>query len=347
MKKTIALALCGILLLTGCNSGGSKTGREQKKLVLSTFGLSEDISAEDVYKPFEDEFGCSIVTETGTGSERYTKFAANPDSAIDVIELSLSYTAEGMAAGLFEPIDVSKIKNCQNLIPAAKTIAEETGGAAYVINSIGIIYDPDATGFEIKDFNDLWDDSLKGKIAIPDITTTFGPSMVYLASDYKGADIKSDNGAAAFEALAELKPNIVKTYAKSSDLINMFTAGEIAVAVVGDFGVPTIQQANPNLKFTAPSGTYANFNTICINKNSANKELAYEYINYRLSAQLQKKTAGLLNEAPTNSLVELTAEKAANLTYGAVAQNAKSVDYTFVNPILEDWIDQWNRIVNN
>jgi len=348
MKKVIALALCGILLLGGCSTGGGGTGKnEEKKLVLSTFGLSEDISEEDIYKPFEDAFGCTIITETGTGSERYTKFASNPDSSIDLIELSQSYTADGVAAGLFEAVDFSKIENYENLLPAAKTIADETGGAAYVINSIGIIYDPEAVGVEINDFSDLWDESLKGKIAIPDITTTFGPAIVYVASDYKGVDIKSDNGAAAFEALEELKPNIVKTYSKSSDLINMFTAGEITAAIVGDYGVPTIKQANPNLEYIAPAGTYANFNVICVNKNSNNKELAYEYINYRLSAELQKKTAGLLNEAPTNSLVELTEEEAANLTYGEVAENAKSVDYTFVNPILSDWIDQWNRIINS
>lgn len=72
-------------------------------------------------------------------------------------------------------------------------------------------------------------------VSIPEITTTFGPAMVYMASDHAGVDIKSDNGEAAFAALAELKPNLVKTYAKSSDLINMFTSGEVAVAVVGEF----------------------------------------------------------------------------------------------------------------
>ena len=41
---------------------------------------------------------------------------------------------------------------------------------------------------------------LEGKIAIPDITTTFGPAMVYMASDYKGVDVTSDNGEAAFAA---------------------------------------------------------------------------------------------------------------------------------------------------
>lgn len=58
--------------------------------------------------------------------------------------------------------------------------------------------------------------------------------MVYVAGDHAGTPVAEDEGKAAFEALAELKPNLVKTYTKSSDLINMFTSGEVAAAVVGD-----------------------------------------------------------------------------------------------------------------
>lgn len=127
----------------------------------------------------------------------------------------------------------------------------------------------------------------------------------------------------------------------------MFTSGEVAAAVVGDFGVPTIQAANPNLVYITPEETYANFNTISITKNCKNKELAYEYLNYRLSPELQAKTGKTLNEAPTNKKVSFTEEESKNMTYGAAAENAKVLDYGFVNPLLNQWIDQWNRIINN
>lgn len=350
MKKVLALSLCAAMALTGCAGAapkGESKSTEEKKLVLSTYGLSEDISAEEVYKPFEDQFGCKIITETGSTNERYTKLSANAESSIDVIELSQAMTAKGIEEGLFEPLDLKKIENSQNLIGTAKTMAEAGQGVAYTINSIGIMYDPEAVGFEIKSFDDLWKAELEGSVAIPDITTTFGPAMVYMASDYKGVDVTSDNGKAAFEALEELKPNLVKTYAKSSDLINMFTSGEIKAAIVGDFGVPTIQKANPNLVFVSPEVTYANFNTISITKNCKDKELAYAYINYRLSKELQDKTTKALNEAPTNNQVTVAEENSKNMTYGPIAENAKVLDYTFVNPVLSDWIDQWNRIINN
>ena len=354
MKRIIALSVCTAFLvgsLTACGNsragGGKKAENGETRMVLSTYGLSEDISGEEVYRPFEEEFGCKIVTETGSTNERYTKLSADSETTIDVIELSQAMTAKGIEEGLFEPIDLSKIENSQYLIGAAKTMAEAGQGIAYTINSIGIVYNPEKTGFEITGFDDLWRAELEGSIAIPDITTTFGPAMVYMAGDYKGVDVESDKGAAAFEALEELKPNIVKTYAKSSDLINMFTSGEIAAAIVGDFGVPTIREADSSLVYVTPEVTYANFNTISITKNCKEKELAYEYINYRLSKELQTKTGRALNEAPTNNQVEFTAEESASMTYGEAAENAKVLDYTFINPILGDWIDRWNRIMNS
>lgn len=352
MKKTIAMVLCAAMTLTACG-GSASTGDSQaaaegkQKLVLSTYGLSEDISAEEVYAPFEKEFNCEIVTETGGTNDRYTKLAADSESSIDVIELSQAMTAKGIEEGLFEDIDLSKIENAGDMITAAKTMADAGQGVAYTINSIGIMYNPEAVDFEIKSFDDLWDPRLEGMVSIPEITTTFGPAMVYMASDHAGVDIKSDNAEAAFNALAELKPNLVKTYTKASDLINMFTSGEVAVAIVGDFGVPTIQAANPDLVYVTPDITYANFNTISITKNCKNKELAYAYLNYRLSPELQTKTGKALNEAPTNSKVEFTEEESKNMTYGEKAANAKVLDYSFVNPQLNSWIDQWNRIINN
>lgn len=347
MKKLLVGLMAGAMVLVGCSSN---SGSDAQKLVVSTWGLNADIVQKDVYEPFEKENNCEIVVEEGGTSDRYTKFANNPNSDVDIIELSQAEAQKGYAADLFEKLDYSKIGNAKDLIDAASKLKDDNGyGVPYTLNSIGIIYDKEATGFEIKEWNDLWDSRLKGQISIPEITTTFGPAMVHIASDYKGVDITSDNGKAAFEALEELKPNIVKTYTKSSDLTNMFSAGEISVAVVADFGVSLIQKNNENCEYVVPeSGTYANFNTIEVNKNSDNKDLAYKYIDWRLSKDLQYKDAvSDLNEAPTNKTVELTEEEALNKTYGDVAARAKVIDFKFVNPLLEEWVDQWTRILNS
>ena len=117
-----------------------------------------------------------------------------------------------------------------------------------------------------------------------------------------------------------MKPNVVKSYSKSSDLANMFASGEIVAAVVGDFAVPNIQAADANCVYVVPeSGTYANFNMVDVVSTSKNKELAYKFVNWRISQELQSVTSLSLNEGPTNAKVQLTDEQASQLTYGVVA----------------------------
>ncbi|MDE1549145.1 ABC transporter substrate-binding protein [Jeotgalibaca caeni] len=348
MKKlhTATLSLAATLLLAACGSQEATSSETSKELVISTFALSEDVIDRDVFQPFEEAQATEITYEVGNSSERFTKLQNNPNSTIDVIELSQANAATGVAEGLFEPLDETKVPNLKLLVDGAKD-AVDTSGAAYTINSIGIIYNEEAAGMKIDEWSDLWDPSLAGKISIPDVTTTFGPAMLYVASDYKEVDITSDNGEAAFQALEELKPNITKTYTKSSDLANLFQSGEIVAAVVGDFAYPIISEANPDVAYIVPaSGTYANFNTLNVVATSENKEAAYDFINWKLSQELQTKTAESLNEAPTNTEVTLEDAVAENKTYGDVAKRAKAVDFTFVNEHLEQWLTKWNQTLN-
>ena len=71
-----------------------------------------------------------------------------------------------------------------------------------------------------------------------------------------------------------------------------------------------------------------------INKNSQNKELAYEYVNWRLSQELQSATAVSLNEAPTNKDVvlaqaSLVAGESANAAT-ALAIAARQASHLFI-----------------
>ena len=165
MKKRVLAAVCmAAMAVTACSGGAEGEGAQaggKQKLVLSTYGLSEDISAEEVYAPFEEQFNCQIVTETGGTNDRYTKLKADSETTIDVIELSQAMAAKGAEEGLFETIDLSKIEHASDLIAAAKTLADNGQGVPYTINSIGIMYNPEAVGFEITGFDDLWKPELQ------------------------------------------------------------------------------------------------------------------------------------------------------------------------------------------
>ena len=346
-KKILATLLTGLVLGTSLVGCGKTEGAEAgKKLVVSTWGLNEDVLKETVFEPFAKEHGVEIVLDIGNNSERLTKIKNNPNSQIDITYLAESFAEQGIEAGIFEELDYSKIPNAEKLNSKAQTTVERGFGPAYTLNSIGIVVDPSA-GIEINAWEDLWKPELANKIAIPDITTTNGPAIVQIAAEKAGVSVEDDKGQAAFKELEALKPNIVKTYSKSSDLANMFASGEIVAAIAADFAYGNIAKAKPEVKYVVPkSGTYLNFNTININKNSNNKDLAYEFINYALSEEVQERTAKALSESPINTQVELSEEEASNLTYGSVVDNAKTIDFKFVNSVVDEWVNTWNRIMN-
>lgn len=346
-KKILSLLLTGVIsatALVGC--GKSEDSSAGNKLIVSTWGLNEDVLKKEIFEPFAKEHGVEVVLEIGNNSERLTKMKNNPNSNIDITYLAESFAEQGVEAGIFEKLDYSKIPNAKNINEKAKHTVENGYGPAYTLNSIGIVVDP-SSGVEIKSWEDLWKPELKGKIAIPDITTTNGAAIVSIAAQKAGVDITKDNGEAAFKELEKLKPNVVKTYSKSSDLANMFSSGEIVAAVASDFAYETIAKAKPGVENIIPqSGTYLNFNTININKNSKNKDLAYEFVNYALSPEVQERAAKALSEAPVNTEVKLNEEDAKNLTYGDIVEKAKTIDFKFVNPLMNEWINNWNRIMN-
>ncbi len=351
MKK-LSILIAGIMattMLAGCGpkQAAENNGNAQKQLVVSTWGLNQDQYIKNVIEPFEKANNVKVVIETGNNDERLAKLKNNPNSTVDVMYLAESYSQQGIEDGLFDKIDYSKVPNAKKILPVAQKFVEAGYGPAYTLNRAAIVYNPAKVNGKITSWNDLWRADLKGKIAIPEITTTFGPSMVAMAGQKAGTDVKNDNGVAAYKELEALKPNVVKTYTKSSDLVNMFSNGEIVAAVAADFVVANIKKTMPEAVYVDPvEGAYLNFNTININKNSKNKDLALKFIDYVLSAEVESKTAPLVGDSPINIDVKLDEKTAANLTYGESVNKAKSLDYSFVNKNLKSWIDQWNRLFN-
>ena len=68
----------------------------------------------------------------------------------------------------------------------------------------------------------------------------------------------------------------------------MFQAGEVQVAVVVDFAIPTVQKQTSNVVSVVPeSGTYANYNTVNIVKDAKTKKMRTKYVNFRIGAENQ------------------------------------------------------------
>jgi putative spermidine/putrescine transport system substrate-binding protein len=92
-------------------------------------------------------------------------------------------------------------------------------------------------------------------------------------------------------------------------------------------------------------GDIAVLNTLNIPTGAENVDLAYQFIDFVLSKEVQQLEAEQGVDAPINTKVELTEEQAANWTYGQDEIDAlNTMDYAKMNAAKTDWIDRWNEI---
>ncbi|MEK4062594.1 MULTISPECIES: ABC transporter substrate-binding protein [Paenibacillus] len=353
MNAGLALTLTAVLAACGNNTSTNNTGTnnaaapeaaqsgEPTELVVSTWGFSEDFFKESVYAPFEKEHNVKIVVEIGNNAERLNKIRQG-SSDVDVIYLSDYYAQQAINEGLFETIDSSKIPNLQNLYDIAKAPLGAEYGPAYTIGRLGIAYNPALVKGDVTGWSDLWT-KFEKNLAMPAITATAGPMVVDAASLAAGnADFNEDT---AFTKLKELDSNVVKYYAQTSEYVNMFGQEEIAGGPIMEMYFKDLQAAVPDAKFIAPSeGAYAVMNTVNVVKDSNNKELAEEFINWQLSDEVQAASAKAKVDSPVNMNVMLTPEEAVGVTYGPdVIGKLRKLDMSFVNEHITEWTDRFNR----
>lgn len=332
-----------VVFATGL-AGAPGGAAAQEQLVISHWGFNGDKLEEFLFAPFEEEHGVEIIVETGNNADRLSKVQVRGGEQVDVIYLASGYAQAAIEEGLFAEIDRSRIPNIDQIYDVAQAPHGEAYGPAYTIGRYGIIYDAAAVDEPIDSWEDLWNPAFEGRASIPDLNTTAGALLVIYAAERRDADAFVDPET-AFESLAELTPNIVTTYNRSSALANMFAQGEVVVAAAQDFIFPRIKEAVPTAEWAElEEGAFANLNTINIVKGSDQIELAHEFINWALSQEAQRALAINQVDAPVNTTVDLTPEEAAIWTYGAdVIASLQTADEAAVSAAMGDWTDRWNQ----
>ncbi len=342
MIRTISMKLAGLGLATALSL--SPAYAQTKTLTISWWGFNGDKLEQMVLKPFRAQCGCELVFETGNNADRLNKIKIRGGSGVDVVYLSDSFSQIGVKEGLFQPVDRAKLPNLNGIYELARA-PQGTYGPAYTIGRIGIIYDSAKVTTPITSWKDLWREDFRRGLSLPGITTTAGPMTVLIAGAQAGVDPYA-NPKAAFAALAKLKPNVVKNYNTGSELVNLFSTGEVKAAIAQDFTLAQIQAAVPTARWAQLSdGDFATLNTVNIAKGAANPDLAHQFINFILDPKIQEELAKNGVDAPVATAVQLNPQEASRWTYGAqMVSSLKRVDYEKLNAAKNDWVDEWSEV---
>ncbi|EIM74242.1 extracellular solute-binding protein [Nitratireductor aquibiodomus RA22] len=335
MFKKLMASGVALAALSGAAQAADKT------LVISVYGFAQDAFKEIVYDPFEAQCGCELVVETGNSVERLAKLEARKDDPeIDMAVMSTHDALSASRKGITQPIDVSRLSSYDKLYDIAKDPLGDNLAVGYTFYATSIAYRADEV--TIESWADLFQDKLKGRVAFPNVSTNQGPPALYMVGKAIGddaADLK-----AAIGEVAKNKDDIVTFYERSSQVAQLMQQEEILAAPIGRFAWGAYSKMGFDMAWATPKeGQTGGMNVMILTKGAKNEDLAYEFMDFWLSTEIQTKLAEALVDSPANAEVKVSDEIAENLTYGAeTVESLQLLDPAVILDNRESWLSEWN-----
>ncbi|TCJ14877.1 extracellular solute-binding protein [Rubrobacter taiwanensis] len=261
--------------------GGSEGGG-----TLNLYNWS-DYVAETTIPGFEEEFGVRVVQDFYASNEELLAKLQAGGTGYDVIVPS-DYMVEIMAkSGVIQELDMAKIPNFENVGENFRGLPydpENRYSVPYQWGTTGILYDREEVG-EVESWDAMWDERYAGRIAmIDDVRETIGAALMRLGYSINSTD-EGELGEAR-ELLLEQKP-LLRGYFASTEIVPLVESGDVLLGHVfsGEGILATVE--NENLAYAIPKPAATRWtDNMCIPAGAPNPDLAHEFINYILDAQV-------------------------------------------------------------
>jgi putrescine transport system substrate-binding protein len=309
----------------GGKAGDDKPAAGGDKVV-NIYNWSDYIS-EDAIPNFTKETGIKVVYDVMDANETLEAKIMAGSTGYDVVVPSLQFLARQAKAGVYLPIDKSKIPNYANLDAdlmaiIAKNDPDNTYGVPYLVGYTGIGYNVEKVKAALGDVPaNTWDLVFKPEIAAKlkdcGVMALDTPTeLVPIALNYLGENPNSQDPAVIAKAAAPLKvlnANI-RTF-HSSQYIDSLANGDVCVAIGWSGDVlqarDRAEEAKNNIKveFVIPKeGAPIFFDMMAIPKDAKNTDSAYAFINYVLRPEVMAGISSYVSYAnavkPSTPLVE-------------------------------------------
>ncbi|HEY2634043.1 MAG TPA: polyamine ABC transporter substrate-binding protein [Steroidobacteraceae bacterium] len=322
--RTVILALgCG-LLLSAC--GGDKSGSAAEpggaanpEKVLNLYIWSDYLAPKTLSK-FEKQTGIKVNAAYYDTNETLDAKLVAGSSGYDLVMPTASYFERQIKAGMYLPLDKSKLPNLKNMDPElmAKVAFHDPGnahGVIYLWGTNGIGYNekmikallPDAP---LDSWRLVFDPKVASKLAKCGISVLNSPAeMMRAVFSYLGKDPNSqqpEDLAAGEAALLKIRPYIRSI--NSSEYIEALAKGDLCVAVAYNGDVmqarDRAQDANKGIeiKYSIPKeGTILWFDMLAIPKDAPHPESAYAFMNFVMTPEVITEITNFKGYANANA----------------------------------------------
>ncbi len=316
-------------------------------LVITSYGGTWQQFMTDEHIPqFEAETGAKIELAVGLAKDWFVKMqAAGKNSPpYDVFVTNETYLAQLRAEGFFTPLPMDKVPNLK-YVPKQLRQPNDVGVLG-LVGPLGIAYRTDLVQDPPKSWFDLGKYGNKG--AIFSIGNSGEPQHVMKMAQALTGDYK--NWKPAIEWIGKHLCGARQVDFSGTEL-TMMTQGEVTVGLIDSPDWALMKAKGVPVAWVLPKegycGMFEQDMNVCV--GSKVKDLGYAFINYWLSAPVQKKWAEKFYWTPANSQVTVSADLA-KLIPVTPAQLGKIPrwDYVWLNSsgAREGMADAWNHQVS-
>lgn len=330
-------------LLTGAAALGAagflpRTAHAAGSLSAAIYPGTWDEAYRSIVAPLlKSKHGIDVAFDPLWAVDQVTKVrAARGVPPFDNFVLDPGPAAAARQAGLFDPIDASKLANASKL-PAGMIMPDAVTVNAQVV---GICYSPKKIATPPKSWADLFRSPYVERLGLTGFQTTFGTvSLIEMAKAFGGSET---NIEPIFQKLKEVLPKVAAVSTPAA-LPGLFQQGQIDIMYTNTNNVATLKSKGVDIAFVAPeSGAITFATTLHIVKGAENRDAAHKYIDTAISADAQSKLQlPPFNMIPVNKDVTL----AENLDIRSLDELSKMVthDWTLINPQRAAWIERFNK----
>lgn len=344
-----------ILLITSAIFGLYACSRNRPRTL--SLLVWEGYADPSFVKGFEQQCRCRVsAAYMGSSDELVAKLRGGSASNYDVISPSSDVATMLATSGLAAPLDLSKIPSYSQLSHQLRSmpLVKANGniyGVPFTWGPNPLLYDTSVFSQPPASWTVLWDPKYRGKISVWDDLST-----PYIAAQLLGYDHPDPNAiynlneeelAAVKKKLIELKPNIRKMWSTGGELTNLFQNHEVVAAMGWPLMTNQLRKTNFPIGETIPrENTTGWIDHLMITAASENKDLAYQFLEYMITAKTQRQVAEITGYAPANPSAAqfMTADEKKNLHLDDVDTYQKRIIFWQNVPRRALYNQMWNEV---
>ncbi|MEM7687067.1 MAG: polyamine ABC transporter substrate-binding protein [Pseudomonadota bacterium] len=309
MMKTLMTATAAMLLATTASAQ-----------TLNVYNWSDYI-AEDTVQKFTEATGIEVVYDVYDSNEVLEAKLLAGGSGYDIVVPTSDFLQRQIEAGIYMPLDKSKLPNLTNMdaalmANAAGYDADNTHSVIYMWGTTGVGYNTKMVaerlgeGYEVNSWDLVFNPDVVSKLADCGVSMLDAPTeMIPAALNYLGHDPNSEDKGELAEAgalLKSIRPHI--RYFHSSQYINDLANGDTCVSVgwSGDIfqARDRADEADNGVSvaYIVPKeGALQWFDMLAIPVDAPNPEAAHQFINFIMEPQITADITNYVWYASANS----------------------------------------------